>query len=150
VGVTLAEILGKHIKKLRDGRDLRQIHLAEAVGVNKDEVSKWERGERVPRSETLSRLASALSVSESALVTGRDDDDLAVTAAREEAAAASVRLREALCALDRDSLSMADAAALEAHRDVCDELAEKLRELVQIWRRETHPRAADAGSRPAG
>jgi hypothetical protein len=83
-------------------------------------------------------------------VTGRDDDDLAVTAAREEAAAASVRLREALCALDRDSLSVAETAALEDRRAFCDELAEKIRAFVQTGHRASHPRAADAGSRPAG
>jgi Zn-dependent peptidase ImmA (M78 family)/DNA-binding XRE family transcriptional regulator len=46
----------------RRAKALSQIQLAEAVGVTQATVSHWEKGQRVPEPDVLSRLASVLEV----------------------------------------------------------------------------------------
>jgi transcriptional regulator with XRE-family HTH domain len=45
------------IKDLREDRDLRQIDLAEATGIDQRTISNYESGKTNPDSETLIRLA---------------------------------------------------------------------------------------------
>ena len=53
----------ENILILRKKRNLTQETLAEAVGVTRQTVAKWENGESVPDLELAGRLAAALDVS---------------------------------------------------------------------------------------
>ena len=55
--------LGRLICSRRKARGLTQEQLAEAVGVARQTVSKWETGETVPDAESLGKLASVLGFS---------------------------------------------------------------------------------------
>ena len=57
------KILGKRIKKERLKRDLTQVELAEEVNVSESHISLIERGYRVPRVDTLLKMAQRLGVS---------------------------------------------------------------------------------------
>lgn len=51
------------IKDLREDRDLRQIDLAEATGIDQRTISNYESGKTNPDSEALIRLADFFGVS---------------------------------------------------------------------------------------
>ncbi len=56
-------MIGKNLQKLRKQKGLTQEALAEAVGVARQTIVKWEAGESMPDLEMSGRLASALEVS---------------------------------------------------------------------------------------
>ncbi len=56
-------MIGENILILRKKRNLTQEALAEAVGVTRQTVAKWENGESVPDLELAGKLADALDVS---------------------------------------------------------------------------------------
>jgi len=62
------EKIGRNVRELREQRDLTQTQLAERAGVNIMTASRTERGEHAPSTNTLVRLAEALSVPLSALL----------------------------------------------------------------------------------
>jgi len=51
------------IKDLRENRDLRQIDLAEATGIDQRTIANYESGKTNPDSEALIRLADFFGVS---------------------------------------------------------------------------------------
>ena len=51
------------IKDLREDRDLRQIDVAQAVGIDQRSLSNYETGKTNPDSETIVRLADFFGVS---------------------------------------------------------------------------------------
>ena len=51
------------IRDLREDRDLRQIDVAEAVGIDQRSLSNYETGKNNPDSETIIKLASFFGVS---------------------------------------------------------------------------------------
>ena len=51
------------IKSLREDRDLRQIDVAAAVGIDQRSLSNYETGKTNPDSETVIRLAAFFGVS---------------------------------------------------------------------------------------
>ncbi|MBQ3834033.1 MAG: helix-turn-helix transcriptional regulator [Elusimicrobia bacterium] len=53
-------VLGKNIKEILYLKRMSQAQLAKQVGVHKQILSKWIRGERNPKDENLERLATAL------------------------------------------------------------------------------------------
>ena len=55
-------MIGKNLQKLRKQKSLTQEALAEAVGVARQTIAKWESGESTPDLEMSGRLASALEV----------------------------------------------------------------------------------------
>lgn len=57
-------ILGDRIKAARIERGLSQENLANAVGVRKATISRYENGEREPRIEQIKSIAKVLNVSE--------------------------------------------------------------------------------------
>lgn len=59
------------IKQLRTNRKIKQEDLAEAVGVKRSTVGKWENGNNYPTVEVLDKLASLFGVSTDYLL-GRD------------------------------------------------------------------------------
>ena len=62
--------LSKQIKNARIGKKLSQEQLAEACGVSRQTVARWERGDRVPSLSSLERIAEAFSIPLSEFLTG--------------------------------------------------------------------------------
>lgn len=56
-------MIGKNLQKMRKQKGLTQEALAEAAGVARQTIAKWEAEESSPDLETAQRLAAALDVS---------------------------------------------------------------------------------------
>lgn len=56
------EQIGKHIQDIRVKRKMTQEELAARIGISKSSISEWEACKRVPRMETLRKIAEALGV----------------------------------------------------------------------------------------
>nr|AHF25607.1 putative Cro/CI family transcriptional regulator [uncultured bacterium Contigcl_23] len=56
-------MIGKNLQKLRKQKSLTQEALAEAVGVARQTIAKWESEESTPDLEMSGKLASVLNVS---------------------------------------------------------------------------------------
>ena len=69
------------IKDLREDRDLRQIDVAEATGIDQRTLSNYETGKTLPDAEALIRLADFFCVSLDYLV-GRFDENITATQKR--------------------------------------------------------------------
>lgn len=54
---------GSNLKKYREQKKIKQSELAEKIGVNQKDISRWERGERVPGAENIKKIAETLNVS---------------------------------------------------------------------------------------
>ena len=67
-------MIGKNLQKLRKQKSLTQEALAEAVGVARQTIAKWEAGESTPDLEISGRLASALAVTLDDLVNAPEDE----------------------------------------------------------------------------
>lgn len=55
-------MLGEKIKALRKRRHLNQDKFAETIGISRQTLSRWERGEAVPDSGQLIQIANAFQV----------------------------------------------------------------------------------------
>ena len=55
--------LGKKIVKLRTERNITQEELAERVGVTRQAISKWERGDGLPDLYNIQSLAKVFGIS---------------------------------------------------------------------------------------
>ncbi len=60
--------IGERIRKYRRLKDLTQAELAEQVGINKQNISRYESGKAEPRKSTLKKLADALEIGASELL----------------------------------------------------------------------------------
>lgn len=60
------------LKKIMAEKELRQIDIANRIGINKGNVSRWMSGQNIPYGESLTRLAEVLGVSTDALL-GKQD-----------------------------------------------------------------------------
>lgn len=60
--------LGEKILSLRTGRGMSQDDLAEALGVSRQAVSKWERDEAVPDIENIVKISNHFGVSTDYLI----------------------------------------------------------------------------------
>ena len=67
-------MIGKNLQKLRKQRSMTQEALAEAVGVARQTIAKWETEESTPDLEMSGRLASVLEVSLDDLVNAPEDE----------------------------------------------------------------------------
>ena len=67
-------MIGKNLQKLRKQRSMTQEALAEAVGVARQTIAKWETEESTPDLEMSGRLASVLNVSLDDLVNAPEDE----------------------------------------------------------------------------
>lgn len=56
------ELIGKRIQEIRTQRGMTQEALAERINISKSSISEWEACKRVPRMETLRKIADALGV----------------------------------------------------------------------------------------
>jgi transcriptional regulator with XRE-family HTH domain len=68
--------LGARITRLRRARRWSRSMLAEKLGVSRDRVSKWERGENVPPLKVLLAMSGVLGLSLDELVKGEPAADL--------------------------------------------------------------------------
>ena len=66
--------VGERIIELRKKQNMSQVKLAEAVGVSRQAVSKWETGQSLPDSAKLILLAQILATDIEYLSTGRVND----------------------------------------------------------------------------
>jgi transcriptional regulator with XRE-family HTH domain len=64
--------LGQKITKIRKEKKLSQSDIAQAVGVSRDAISKYERGYIVPSVENAKKMADVLGVSLDYLVSEDD------------------------------------------------------------------------------
>ena len=58
------------LAKLRRMKGLSQEQLAESIGTTKRSIQNYERGARMPKGDTIAKLAAALDAEEEALVSG--------------------------------------------------------------------------------
>ena len=65
-------IFGVRLKKLREGKNLTQDHLAETFSVTRPAVGNWEKG-AIPREPILSGIAKLFNVSPAYLMGWEDD-----------------------------------------------------------------------------
>ena len=67
-------MIGRNIQILRKRRNLTQEALAEAVGVARQTIAKWETGDSSPDLESAGRLAVALDVALDDLVSAPSEE----------------------------------------------------------------------------
>ena len=67
-------MIGKNLQKLRKQKSLTQEALAEAVGVARQTIAKWETEESTPDLEMSGKLAAVLEVSLDDLVNAPEDE----------------------------------------------------------------------------
>ena len=91
--------IGEKLKKLRQSADLNQSGFAAEIGVHYQTVSKWEKGQSVPDSEMLVRLAEIFEVPVSQLLGGPIEPDAQPDALAEQLA----RINEQLVIKNRRS-----------------------------------------------
>jgi len=68
--VELGWRFGQNLVELRGRAGLSQIGTAERAGLNRTEINLLEHGRRVPRLDTIVKLAGAVEVEPCALLTG--------------------------------------------------------------------------------
>lgn len=64
-----ARIFGAKVKELREAAGLTQVALAKKAGVQQGQLSEIEIGKRIPRLDTIKKLARALGVPPHELIT---------------------------------------------------------------------------------
>ncbi len=62
--------IGDNIKRIRRGKGLKQKELAKKLRVSEVMISQWENGNRIPKTDTLEKIASALGVAPIELMKG--------------------------------------------------------------------------------
>jgi transcriptional regulator with XRE-family HTH domain len=70
--VTIPERFGANLLRARKRSGLSQEALAVRASLHRTEIGLLERGERLPRIDTVVKLAGALSISPSELIVGID------------------------------------------------------------------------------
>jgi transcriptional regulator with XRE-family HTH domain len=68
--VAVAERFGVNLRRVRRRADLSREQLAQRVGLHRTEVGRLEKGERVPRVDTVVRLADSASARPAELLDG--------------------------------------------------------------------------------
>jgi transcriptional regulator with XRE-family HTH domain len=66
----VAEYLGPRIRRIRRGLDMSQENLADNAGIHRTQISLIESGERLPRIDTMIKLAGALGFAPCELLDG--------------------------------------------------------------------------------
>ena len=67
---------GQKVSKIRKEKKLSQIDVADAVGVSRDAISKYERDDIIPSVENAKKIAKILNVSLDYLVSDEDKQDV--------------------------------------------------------------------------
>jgi transcriptional regulator with XRE-family HTH domain len=68
--VEVAHRFGQNLRRARRQADLSQEQLGVAAGLHRTEIGLLERGARVPRIDTLVKVASALGIAPGKLMAG--------------------------------------------------------------------------------
>jgi transcriptional regulator with XRE-family HTH domain len=68
--VTVAERFGQNLARLREDAEVTQEDLAYRASLHRTEIGLLERGGRIPRIDTLAKLAGALGVPPAQLLEG--------------------------------------------------------------------------------
>ena len=68
--------LGEKITRLKKLKNLSQLAFAEATGISRDAISKYERGDSIPSVDYAKRIADILGVSLDYLVSDSDKEDV--------------------------------------------------------------------------
>jgi transcriptional regulator with XRE-family HTH domain len=68
----IAQMFAENLVRARDGADLSQEELGVRASVHRTEISQLERGLRVPRIDTLLKLAGGLATSPCELLAGME------------------------------------------------------------------------------
>ena len=68
--------LVEKLQKLRKDNNLSQEQLAEKIGVSRQAISKWERGEATPDSDNLICLAKIYNISLDELISSKEDNNM--------------------------------------------------------------------------
>ena len=136
-----AESLGDRIARLRRVKGWNQKELADRVGTNPTQISKYERGAYLPRPDVLPRLGEALGVSLDYLMTGRSGGE----PRRDFRLRERVEALETLPEIQRSNLVAFLDALLAAHQ-----LLHRYQELLQQHGREAlHPENQPPEKTPA-
>jgi transcriptional regulator with XRE-family HTH domain len=93
----LSEIIGKRIKSKREDLGVKQNELAERVGVSPSAINQFEKGEKKPSPDVLTKIAEELGVSTDYLLGASEEEKLFVN----ETIAAAFRDFKNLSAADR-------------------------------------------------
>ena len=102
------------IKNARIGKKLSQEQLAEACGVSRQTVARWERGDRVPSLSSLERIAEVFSIPLSEFLTGGESTACAVDEPQESTACVADEPQESTaCAVDEPQESTGFAETLQ-------------------------------------
>jgi transcriptional regulator with XRE-family HTH domain len=78
----MASNIGSHIMAERVGRGLTQQQLADVVGVTRASICRYESGKRTPKIDTLQKIAKALDVDWTELVSEEERSELLIEAAK--------------------------------------------------------------------
>ena len=68
--------LGTRLKQLRKNKNITQQKLAELIGVSKTSIIYWEKGDNLPKHDSLITLGKVLGVSPTYLMQGKAVDNL--------------------------------------------------------------------------
>lgn len=68
--------IGKRIKTIRLKKRLSQIAFAAELHVSREQISRWENGNKIPALDILCRLSEIGKVSMDHLITGQEKDCL--------------------------------------------------------------------------
>jgi transcriptional regulator with XRE-family HTH domain len=71
-----ATLLGNRIRDRRTAQKISQKDLATEVGVSPSAINQYEKGEKIPSTSTLIRLAEVLDVSSDYLLGASDKDEI--------------------------------------------------------------------------
>lgn len=66
--------IGKRIKMIRSKRKLSQIAFARELHVNREQISRWENGHKIPTLDILCQLSTIGKVSLDYLIMGQEMD----------------------------------------------------------------------------
>ena len=66
---------GEKLAHIKKQKNISQVALAQATGISRDAISKYERGEVMPSVEYAKRIADALSVSLDFLISDAERDE---------------------------------------------------------------------------
>ena len=75
IGCKYMDHLGTRLKQLRKDKNITQQQLAELIGVSKTSIIYWEKGDNLPKHDSLISLSRILGVSSTYLMQGKQVED---------------------------------------------------------------------------
>lgn len=70
------KIVGQRIRKRRLGLEINQKELADRVGISPSAINQYEKGDKIPSTETLVKLAQELGITTDYLLGATIEEDL--------------------------------------------------------------------------